>query len=131
MDNTTRELAELIQILLNVTDSLGQHARSLTERLVASFPPPDGGDKPALTASVHGVSGSSMTAELVWDNSGSNNSVTIDWGATDTVDDEEPATGTKTYQYEDAGDYTIVVTDLEDATRTVDVDVTVPFVTGT
>lgn len=128
MPNPTRELAELVQILMNAADSLGMHAKSLMERLLASIPPDE--EPTPLTASVHGVSGSSMTAELVWDNSGSGNSVTIDWGATDAVDDEEPATGTKTYQYDTEGDYTISVTDLEDETRTIGVDVTVPFVTG-
>jgi hypothetical protein len=113
---------------MNASKSLDEHAQELLTRLLDSIPPDE--NPTPLTASVHDVSGSTMTAELVWDNSGTGNGVTLDWGVTDVTDDEEPATGSKTYQYELEGDYTIVVTDLDDNTRTVNVDVTVPFVTG-
>jgi len=124
----SRELAELAQLLIDTSTVLSTRAGQLLERLIADLPPDE--EPTPLTASVHGVIDSSMTAELVWDNSGTGNHVSIDWGVTDAVDDDEPAVGTKTYQYALEGDYVIVVTDLEDATRLIEVDVTVPFVTG-
>jgi hypothetical protein len=127
MAYSARELAELVQVLTNASESLVAHARDLLARLVDALP----NDEPTpLTASAHGVTGSSMTAELVWNNSGTGNPVTIDWGVVDVVDDEEPAVGTKTYQYADAGQYVVTVTDQDDPLRTVGVPVTVPFVTG-
>jgi hypothetical protein len=126
--NTTRELAELVNVLLDASASLATHARTINDRLIGTLPP----DEPPapLTASAGPVVGNDMTAQLVWDNSGTGEDVTIDWGVTDVVDDQEPATGTKTYQYEEAGDYVITVAELDNASRTVSVDVTVPFVTG-
>lgn len=128
MVNAARELAKIIQILLDASSSLASHARALTERLLNALPT----DEPParLTASVRGVTGSTMTVELVWDNSGTGNHVTIDWGVPDVTDDDEPAVGTATYQYAAIGSYVVSVTDLVDATRATSVDVTIPFVNG-
>jgi len=125
----TRDLIDIIKILLETSANLTQRANSLLDRL-------DDGDDPEqptpLTASVteDTTDTTRMTAKLTWDNSGSGRPVTIDWGPTDTVDDEEPATGTKTYQYRDAGQYVVTITDLDDPLRTVGIPVTVPFVTS-
>jgi hypothetical protein len=121
--NRTRELAELIQVLLDAV-------KKLTDMLVNQLPP-DLPEPIPLTASVHGVTGNQMTADLHWDNSGTGRHVRIDWGVTDATDDDEPATGSKTYQYELEGSYVIMVTDHDDPTRVATVDVTVPIVTGT
>lgn len=124
----TRDLIDIVKLLLETSASLTQRANVLLDHVGDDDP-----EQPtALTASVveEPTDDSHMTALLTWDNSGTGSSVTIDWGPADTVDDEEPATGTKTYQYRDAGQYVVTVTDLDDPLRTVGVPITVPFVTG-
>lgn len=131
MAEHTRQLVEVTKIVADAAASLGAYASQLLEKVLESLPV----DEPPtpLTAEVGEDTSDTtrMTALLAWDNAGTGNHVTIDWGVTDVVDDDEPATGTKSYQYMTAGTYPISVTDLEDETRTVTVDVTVPFtVTG-
>lgn len=128
MAEHTRQLAQATKILIDAATTLNTRAAELLQLVIDELPTGDD-----LTAEVGEDTSDAtrMTALLTWDNSGSGNHVTIDWGATDTVDDDEPATGTASYQYATAGTYTIDVTDLEDETRTVSVDVTVPFtITG-
>jgi hypothetical protein len=124
----TRDLIDIIKILLETSANLTQRANTLLDHVSDDDP-----EQPTpLTATVveETSDDTHMTALLTWDNSGSGHPVTIDWGPADTVDDEEPATGTKTYQYLNAGQYVVTVTDLDDPLRTVGVPVTVPFVTG-
>jgi hypothetical protein len=131
MVDPIRQLVEITKIVVDASASLGARAGELLTALLDQLPEPE--PPAALTAEVgeDTTDTTRMTALLTWDNAGTGNHVTIDWGATDAVDDDEPATGTATYQYEAAGTYSIDVTDLEDETRTVSVDVTVPFtVTG-
>lgn len=131
MAEHTRQLVEATKIVADAAASLSTHVSHLLEKVRESLP--DEEPPVPLTAEVGEdvTDATRMTALLEWDNSGTGNHVTIDWGVTDVVDDDEPATGTKSYQYATAGTYAIDVTDLEDATRTVTVDVTVPFtVTG-
>jgi len=128
--DNTRQLAEIARILVDTAAMLNARGSELLGKLIDELPPVD---ETPLTATVaeDTTDTTRMTALLTWDNAGSGNHVTIDWGAPDATDDDEPATGTATYQYEAAGTYSIDVTDLEDDTRTVSVDVTVPFtVTG-
>jgi hypothetical protein len=128
----TRQLAEITQILVDTAAMLSMRGSELLKKLIDELPPVD--EPTPLTATVgeDTTDTTRMTALLAWDNSGTGNHVTIDWGAPDATDDDEPATGTATYQYDAAGTYSIDVTDLEDDMRTVSVDVTVPFtVTGT
>lgn len=130
MADNTRQLAEIARILVDTAAMLNARGSELLGKLIDELPPVD---ETPLTATVaeDTTDTTRMTALLTWDNAGSGNHVTIDWGAPDATDDDEPATGTATYQYEAAGTYSIDVTDLEDDTRTVSVDVTVPFtVTG-
>jgi hypothetical protein len=131
MAENTRQLAEITKILVDTAATLNARGSELLAMLIDELPPDE---EPApLTADVteDTTDTTRMTALLTWDNSGTGNHVTVDWGAPDAVDDDEPATGTLTYQYLTAGTYPIAVTDLEDDTRTVTVDVTVPFtVTG-
>jgi hypothetical protein len=129
---TTRQLAEIAKILVDMAATLNARGVELLTMLIDELPPDE---EPApLTADVaeDTTDATRMTALLTWDNSGTDNHVTIDWGGTDTVDDDEPATGTASFQYTTPGNYDVTVTDLEDDTRFVTVDVTVPFtVTGT
>ena len=131
MAEHTRQLAEIAKILVDTAATLNARGSELLAMLIDELPPDE---EPApLTADVteDTTDATRMTASLTWDNSGTDNHVTIDWGVPDAVDDDEPATGTATYQYLTAGTYPIAVTDLEDDTRIVTVDVTVPFtVTG-
>lgn len=126
-----RQLAEIAKIVIDTSVSLGTRGSELLDMIIAELPPDE---EPApLTADVteDTTDTTRMTARVTWDNSGTGNHVTIDWGAPDAVDDDEPATGTLTYQYLTAGTYPVEVTDLEDDTRVVTVEVTVPFtVTG-
>jgi hypothetical protein len=129
--DNTRQLAEIARILVDTAAMLNARGSELLGKLIDELPPVD---ETPLTATVgeDTTDTTRMTALLTWDNAGSGNHVTIDWGAPDATNDDEPATGTATYQYDAAGTYSIDVTDLEDDTRTVSVDVTVPFtVTGT
>jgi hypothetical protein len=128
--NHARDLSDLVRILLDTSNMLTQRALEMLDRLNEQLPPEDEPD--ALTADVgeDTTDTTHMSALLTWDNSGSGNDVTIDWGPADTTDDQEPSTGSKTYQYRDAGQYVVTVTDLDDPLRTVGVPVTVPFVTG-
>jgi hypothetical protein len=126
-----RQLAEVIKIIFDASVALGTRGNELLAMLLDELP--DTEPPTPLTATVGEDTSDTtrMTALLTWDNAGTGNHVTIDWGAPDAVDDDEPATGTKSYQYPSAGDYTVAVTDLDDAARTVSVAVTVPFtVTG-
>lgn len=127
MAEHTRQLAEIAKIIIDTAGMLNARGSELLAKLIDELP--DGEPPAPLTAEVgeDTTDVTRMTALLAWDNSGTGNHVTIDWGVTDVVDDDEPATGTKSYQYATAGTYAIDVTDLEDATRTVTVDVTVPF----
>jgi hypothetical protein len=122
-----RSLAEITKIIIDTSAMLGTRASELLQKVIDELP--DGESPTPLTAEVSEdtTDTTRMTALLAWDNSGTGNHVTIDWGAPDAVDDDEPATGTASYQYLSAGTYPIAVTDLEDDTRTVTVDVTVPF----
>lgn len=132
MADNTRQLAEIARILVDTAATLNARGSELLGKLLAELPPDE--EPTPLTADVSEdtTDATRMTALLAWDNFGTGNHVTIDWGAPDASDDDEPATGTATYRYEVAGTYAIDVTDLEDATRTVTVPVTVPFtVTGT
>jgi hypothetical protein len=131
MADYTRQLAELAKLIIDTSVVLGSRGAQLLDALIDQLPPVD--EPGPLTADVaeDTTDTTRMTALLAWDNSGTGNHVTIDWGAPDATDDDEPATGTATYQYDAAGTYSIDVTDLDDNTRTVTVDVTVPFtVTG-
>jgi hypothetical protein len=123
----TRDLAEIAKIMVDTSATLSARAAELLQYVIDELP--DGEEPAPLTADVSEdtTDATRMTALLAWDNSGTGNHVTIDWGAPDAVDDDEPATGTASYQYPSAGTYPIAVTDLEDGTRTVTVDVTVPF----
>lgn len=131
MADNTRLLAEITKIVIDASTALGVRASELLQKLVDELPDPE---PPApLTAEVGEDTSDAtrMTALLAWDNSGTGNHVTVDWGVPDAVDDDEPPTGTASYAYPSAGTYPITVTDLEDDTRVVTVDVTVPFtVTG-
>lgn len=131
MAEHARQLVEVTKIVAEASASLSAYTVQLIEQVLDALP--DDEPPATLTAEVgeDTTDATRMTALLAWDNSGTGNHVTIDWGVTDVVDDDEPATGTKSYQYAETGTYPIQVTDLEDATRTVTVDVTVPFtVTG-
>jgi hypothetical protein len=127
MADHARQLAEVVKIIVDTAATLNAHGGELLTKLIDELP--DGEVPSPLTATVgeDTTDATRMTALLTWDNSGTGNHVTIDWGGTDTVDDDEPATGTASYQYGTPGSYPITVTDLEDDTRTVQVDVTVPF----
>lgn len=124
MAEQARQLAEIAKIVVEASASLGARGVELLDLLIAELP-----DLMPLTAEVGEDTSDAtrMTASVTWDNSGTGNHVTIDWGAPDAVDDDEPATGTASFQYATAGTFPISVTDLENATRTVTVDVTVPF----
>lgn len=127
MADHTRQLAEVTKIIVETAAVLSTRGVELLDKIIEMLPPDE--EPASLTADVSEdvTDTTRMTALLAWDNAGTGNHVTIDWGAPDAVDDDEPATGTASYQYTSAGTYTIDVTDLEDATRTVAVDVTVPF----
>lgn len=131
MAEHVRQLADITKIVVDASASLSARAVELLELLIAELP--DGEEPTPLTATIGEDTSDAtrMTALLAWDNSGTGDHVTIDWGVPDAVDDDEPPTGTKSYTYLAAGDYDVTVTDLEDDTRQVIVDVTVPFtVTG-
>lgn len=120
------QLVAITKTLLDAATSLLQHATDVVTSLADLFPPDE---EPAdLTASVNEdtTDTTRMTAQVAWDNTGQGN-VMIDWGVPDATDDEEPETGTATYQYQEPGTYPIVVTDQDDDQRTVSVPVTVPF----
>lgn len=125
-----RPLAEVTKIIIDVSAVLSTRAAELLQKVIDELP--DGEEPTPLTVDVSEdtTDTTHMTALLAWDNSGTGNHVTIDWDVPDAVDDDEPATGTATYQYTTPGTYAVTVTDLVDATRTATVDVTVPFVTG-
>lgn len=128
MVDPARQLADLTKIVLDTSNVLSTKAGELLDRLIDQLPPDEEPSPLTVDASDDTTDETGMTVLLAWDNSGSGNSVTIDWGAVDAVDDdEEPATGTATFRYADAGQYTITVTDLEDETRTASADVEVPF----
>jgi hypothetical protein len=130
MAEHTRPLAEVTKLILDTSVMLSQRASELLQRVIDDLPPDEEPAPLTIDASQDTTDATGMTVLLAWDNSGTGNHVTIDWGATDTVDDDEPATGTMSYQYATAGTYEITVTDLEDDARYATVDVTVPFVTG-
>lgn len=124
------QLVAIAKTLLDAATSLLQHATDVVAALADALPP---GEEPAdLSANVSEdtTDTTRMTAQLAWDNTGQGN-VTIDWGATDATDDEEPETGTATYRYQSAGTYVIKVTDLDDDARYVRIPVTIPFSTTT
>lgn len=124
-----RPLAEVTKLIIDTSAMLGTRAGELLQYIIDELP----GEQPSpltIDVSEDTTDPTHMTALLAWDNSGTGNHVTIDWGVPDAVDDDEPATGTATYQYTTAGTYPITVTDLEDDTRYATVNVTVPFVTG-
>lgn len=126
-----RQFAEVAKIVVDTAAVLSARGAELIQKIIDELP--DGEQPSPLTADVteDTTDPTRMSALLAWNNSGTGNHVTVDWGVPDAVDDDEPATGTATYRYATAGTYTIDVTDLVDDTRTVSVDVTVPFtVTG-
>lgn len=129
MASTAHQLVSVIKTIIAATTSLTQHVNDLLVALEDQLPD----DEPTqLTASVaeDTTDATRMTAQLAWNNTDYGH-VMIDWGVTDATDDDEPAVGTASYQYATAGTYEITVTDQNDATRTAQVDVTVPFtVTG-
>lgn len=128
MDNSVRELASVAKIVIDTSATLITRGVELLALLIERLPEED---PLTVTVDEEATDETRMTARLSWDNLGSGNHVTIDWGVPDAVDDDEPPTGTASYRYESAGTYSIDVTDLIDATRRVTVDVTVPFtVTG-
>lgn len=128
MAEHARQLAEIAKIMTETAATLSTRGSELLQLLLDELP---SGDELTATVVEDITDPTRMSVTLAWDNSGSDNHVTIDWGAPDAVDDDEPPVGTKNYTYATAGDYEVEVVDLEDATRVVTVDVTVPFtVTG-
>lgn len=122
----TRPYAEIAKILIDTAAVLSTRGVELLTKLIDELP----GDEPSpltIDAGEDTSDATRSTVLLAWDNSGTAGHVTIDWGVTDVVDDDEPATGTKSYKYATAGTYVITVTDLTDAARTAQATVVVPF----
>lgn len=127
MADPARQLAEIIKIIVDTSTLLSTRGSELLTKLIDLLPPDEEPTPLTLDVSEDTTDETGMTVLLAWDNSGTDEHVTIDWGAPDAVDDDEPPTGSASYRYLTTGTYTITVTDLVDATRVATADVTVPY----
>lgn len=127
MADPTRQLAEIIKIVVDTSTLLSTRGGELLNKLIEMLPSDEEPTPLTLDVSEDTTDATGMTVLLAWDNSGTGEHVTVDWGVADAVDDDEPPTGSASYRYDDAGTFTITVTDLADATRVATAEVTVPY----